>query len=65
MRRFLLAVAFLAVMVGAARADGVIRMAMIVESTVDDKGWCQSMHDGITARRRSSRGASSTATARR
>lgn len=49
MRRFLLAVAFLAVMVGAARADGVIKMAMIVESTIDDKGWCQSMHDGITA----------------
>ena len=24
-------------------------MALIVESTVDDKGWCQSMHDAILA----------------
>ncbi|MDI9371333.1 MAG: BMP family ABC transporter substrate-binding protein [Synergistaceae bacterium] len=32
----------------AAGADEVIKLAMIVESTVDDKGWCQSMHDGIT-----------------
>ncbi|MEN6490995.1 MAG: BMP family protein [Rectinema sp.] len=26
-----------------------IKIAMIVESTVDDKGWCQSMHDAIVA----------------
>ncbi len=26
-----------------------IKIAMIVESTVDDKGWCQSMHDDIVA----------------
>ena len=26
-----------------------IRIALIVESTVDDKGWCQSMHDAILA----------------
>lgn len=32
----------------AASAEEVIKLAMIVESTVDDKGWCQSMHDGIT-----------------
>ena len=24
-----------------------VRIALIVESTVDDKGWCQSMHDAI------------------
>ena len=26
-----------------------VKIAMIVESTVDDKGWCQSMHDAIMA----------------
>ncbi len=26
-----------------------VKIALIVESTVDDKGWCQSMHDAITA----------------
>jgi len=26
-----------------------VRIALIVASTVDDKGWCQSMHDAITA----------------
>lgn len=26
-----------------------VRIALIVESTVDDKGWCQSMHDAIKA----------------
>ena len=26
-----------------------VRIALIVESTVDDKGWCQSMHDAILA----------------
>ena len=26
-----------------------VRIALIVESTVDDKGWCQAMHDAITS----------------
>ncbi len=26
-----------------------VKIALIVESTVDDKGWCQSMHDAIAA----------------
>lgn len=26
-----------------------VRIALIVESTVDDKGWCQAMHDAIQA----------------
>jgi basic membrane protein A len=26
-----------------------VRVALIVESTVDDKGWCQAMHDAIKA----------------
>ncbi len=25
-----------------------IKIALIVSSTIDDKGWCQAMHDGIT-----------------
>ena len=25
-----------------------IKVALIVSSTIDDKGWCQAMHDGIT-----------------
>ena len=24
-----------------------IKVALIVASTIDDKGWCQAMHDGI------------------
>ena len=28
--------------------DGTIKIALIIENTIDDKGWCQSMHDGIT-----------------
>ncbi len=31
----------------AAPASKGVKIAMIVENTVDDKGWCQSMHDGI------------------
>lgn len=27
--------------------DGKIKIALIVENTIDDKGWCQAMHDGI------------------
>lgn len=26
----------------------VIKIALIIENTIDDKGWCQAMHDGIT-----------------
>ena len=29
-------------------ADDAFRIALIIENTIDDKGWCQSMHDGIT-----------------
>lgn len=25
----------------------VVKIALIIENTIDDKGWCQSMHDGI------------------
>ncbi|HPE65608.1 MAG TPA: BMP family ABC transporter substrate-binding protein, partial [Synergistales bacterium] len=31
----------------AASAAEVVKIALIIESTVDDKGWCQAMHDGI------------------
>ncbi|MDR3248265.1 MAG: BMP family protein [Treponema sp.] len=30
-----------------ASSGNAIKIAMIVESTVDDKGWCQAMYDGI------------------
>lgn len=30
-----------------ANASGKVKIALIIESTVDDKGWCQAMHDGI------------------
>ena len=33
----------------AAAPTAKVRIALIVESTVDDKGWCQSMHDAILA----------------
>lgn len=33
----------------AATPQGKVRIALIVESTVDDKGWCQAMHDAIQA----------------
>jgi len=29
-------------------ADNAVKIALIIENTIDDKGWCQSMHDGIT-----------------
>lgn len=32
----------------AAKSD-VVKVALIIENTIDDKGWCQSMHDGIMA----------------
>ena len=28
-------------------AEGGVKVALIVSSTIDDKGWCQAMHDGI------------------
>ena len=30
-----------------AQDDGKVKVALIVENTIDDKGWCQAMHDGI------------------
>ncbi|MDR1318699.1 MAG: BMP family protein [Treponema sp.] len=27
--------------------SNVIKIALIIENTIDDKGWCQAMHDGI------------------
>jgi len=33
----------------AAAPKSKVRVALIVESTVDDKGWCQAMHDAIKA----------------
>ncbi|MDC7245018.1 MAG: BMP family protein [Sphaerochaetaceae bacterium] len=27
--------------------DDVVKIALIIENTIDDKGWCQAMHDGI------------------
>ncbi len=32
----------------AAKEDSnVVKIALIIENTIDDKGWCQAMHDGI------------------
>ena len=49
MRKLLLALAALLVtfQAGAAAPKAKVRIALIVESTVDDKGWCQAMHDAI------------------
>lgn len=30
-----------------AEGDGAVKVALIIENTIDDKGWCQAMHDGI------------------
>ena len=30
-----------------AQAGNVVKIALIIENTIDDKGWCQAMHDGI------------------
>ena len=56
MRKFviilLVLAAVLCVFVGcskkSAEAKKEIKVALIVSSTIDDKGWCQAMHDGIT-----------------
>ena len=51
MKRFLCVLIALCLIAGAAFAapKTKVKIALIVESTVDDKGWCQSMHDAITA----------------
>jgi basic membrane protein A len=40
---------FIAFQAVAAPPKSKVRIALIVESTVDDKGWCQAMHDALTA----------------
>ncbi len=52
MKRLFLAFTMLGALVSglsAAPPKAKVRVALIVESTVDDKGWCQSMHDAIKA----------------
>jgi basic membrane protein A len=50
MRKLLLALAAVLVALQAqAAGPAKVRIALIVESTVDDKGWCQAMHDAIGA----------------
>ena len=34
---------------GAQTSGNKIKIALIIENTIDDKGWCQAMHDGILA----------------
>ena len=31
----------------AAAQDNTVKITLIIENTIDDKGWCQAMHDGI------------------
>lgn len=31
----------------ASSGSDVVKIALIIENTIDDKGWCQAMHDGI------------------
>ena len=33
----------------AAKDSNTVKVALIIENTIDDKGWCQAMHDGIIA----------------
>jgi basic membrane protein A len=50
MRKLLLALASLLLALDASAAPKAkVKIALIVESTVDDKGWCQAMHDAIGA----------------
>ncbi|HWQ08285.1 MAG TPA: BMP family protein [Holophaga sp.] len=51
MKRTLLALAAAFTLAGSLSAapTSKVRVALIVESTVDDKGWCQAMHDAIKA----------------
>ncbi|MDD3824098.1 MAG: BMP family protein [Sphaerochaetaceae bacterium] len=57
MKKFLILVLMLSMVATMAFAQGaaeqkaesdVIKIALIIENTIDDKGWCQAMHDGIT-----------------
>ena len=57
MKKTLIIVLLALVVMGFAFANGAqesapkakeIKVALIVSSTIDDKGWCQAMHDGIT-----------------
>lgn len=58
MKKYIIAVVMIVLIGGAAFAQGsaepkkaesdVIKIALIIENTIDDKGWCQAMHDGIT-----------------
>jgi len=50
MRKMLFAIGVLLFAVNAMAAPtSKVKIALIVESTVDDKGWCQAMHDAIGA----------------
>ena len=51
MKRIVLALLALVLLFGSAYAapKTKVKIALIVESTIDDKGWCQSMHDAIMA----------------
>jgi basic membrane protein A len=51
MRKIVLAIAGAMLLAGPALAAPAakVKIALIVESTVDDKGWCQAMHDAIQA----------------
>lgn len=33
----------------ASASDGKLKVALIVENTIDDKGWCQAMYDGLVS----------------
>jgi basic membrane protein A and related proteins len=46
---FALAALLFSFQAAAAAPKSTVRIALIVESTVDDKGWCQAMHDAIKA----------------
>ncbi len=57
MKKILIAVLLLSIVMSMAFASGaaeketkgndLIKVALIIENTIDDKGWCQAMHDGI------------------
>jgi basic membrane protein A len=37
---------------GGASADNAVKIALIIENTIDDKGWCQAMYDGLVEAQR-------------
>ena len=37
---------------GGGSAGNVVKIALIIENTIDDKGWCQAMYDGILEARK-------------